>query len=105
MRKLTASLSLLGLSTLGGCVTLGGGSSTLLVNTDPQGALVTIDSVGECETPCSVRLDGPKTARIAKAGFVAKTFVLSPSGREVTIPLELAAASEGVDTTALPDLD
>ncbi|WP_375205870.1 PEGA domain-containing protein [Hyphococcus sp.] len=89
----------------GGCMTIGGGASTLMVKTDPEGALLAIDGVGECETPCSVRLDGPKQARIAKAGFVSKTYVLSPGKNEVTIPLELAAASDDVDATALPDLD
>lgn len=90
---------------LTGCMTIGGGSSVMLVNTAPQGALVAIDGYGECETPCTIGLDAPKKARIAKAGFVSKTFVLSPGSREVTIPLELAAASEDVDASALPDLE
>ena len=90
---------------LTGCMTLGGGSSTMLVNTDPPGALVTIEGFGECESPCTVRLDAPRKARVAKAGFLSKTYVLSPGSREVTIPLELAAASDDVDTTTLPDLD
>ncbi len=105
MRILMRIFSAVGVLSLGGCLTMPGGTTTLLVNTDPQGALVAIDGVGECETPCTIRLDGPKKARIAKAGFVTKTYVLSPSGRDVTIPLELAAASDDVDTTALPDLD
>ena len=89
---------------LGGCVTTGGGS-TLLVNTDPQGALVAIDGAGECESPCTVKLDGPRRARIAKAGFVALDVMLTPNRRSVTIPLELAAASDDVDTETLPELD
>jgi hypothetical protein len=84
---------------------MGGGSSMLLVQTDPAGALLTIDGVGECETPCRIRLDGPKKAKIAKAGFVAKDYMLSPGKSEVTIPLELAAASDDVDATALPDIE
>ena len=95
----------LGFMLLGGCVTMGGGASTMLVQTDPAGALVAIDGVGECETPCRIRLDAPKKARIAKAGFVSKEYMLSPGKSEVTIPLELAAASDDVDATALPDLD
>ena len=104
MRK-PAFLLLAALTLLGGCMTIGGGASTLLVKTDPEGALLSIDGVGECETPCSVLLDGPKQARVAKAGFVSKTYVLSPGRSEVTIPLELAAASDDVDATGLPDLD
>ncbi|WP_428409374.1 PEGA domain-containing protein [Hyphococcus sp.] len=95
----------LGFLLLSGCVTMGGGSSMLLVQTDPAGALLTIDGVGECETPCRIRLDGPKKAKIAKAGFVAKDYMLSPGKSEVTIPLELAAASDDVDATALPDIE
>ena len=89
----------------GGCATLGGGASTVEVITTPPGALLTIDGVGSCETPCPVKLDGPRRARIAKAGYVSLTVTLSPGRRAVTIPLELAAPSEPVDTTALPDLN
>ncbi len=103
MRHLAAVLLMV---CTGGCATLGGGSSsTLLVNTSPPGALVSIDSYGECESPCTVRLDRPRQARIAKAGFISATVTLAPGRKSVTIPLELAAASDDVDAVALPDLN
>ena len=90
---------------LGGCVTVGGGTATRMIVTEPPGAVLTIDGAGECETPCSVKLAGPLRARIAKAGFVATTVTLTPGRGDIVIPLELAAPSTGVDTTALPELD
>jgi hypothetical protein len=91
---------------LGGCQTIGGSGDILNLQTDPPGALVTIDGAGECETPCSIKLNGPQNARIAKAGFVTQYVVLNPSSKkQVVVPLELAAASESVDETALPELD
>ncbi|WDI31130.1 PEGA domain-containing protein [Hyphococcus flavus] len=94
---------------LGGCQTmnfLGGAGDKLNLQTDPPGALVEIEGVGSCETPCTIRLDSPQKARIAKAGFVTQYVVLNPSARkEVVVPLELAAASDEVDATALPELD
>ncbi len=93
------------LSMLGGCQTIGGAGDTLTLQTTPPGALVTIEGVGECETPCTIKLDGPQNARIAKAGFVTQFVTLNPSRKPATLPLELAAASKDVDTTALPELD
>ena len=101
--RLTAIV--IGMALLGGCVTTGGGGSVRQVITTPPGALLTIDGVGECETPCSVKLDGPRQARIAKAGFITVTIVLTPGRKAITVPLELAAASESVDTQALPAID
>lgn len=92
-----------------GCVTdgLGAGPRARNVNvvTTPPGAVLTIDGAGECETPCIVRLDGPKQARLAKAGFIAMNVVLTPDKRTIAIPLELAAPSGAVDAAALPELD
>jgi len=90
---------------LGGCMTIPGVSTVQMVNTDPQGVLLTIDGKGECETPCTVKLDGPQKARLAKAGFQTITVTLAPGKSEVTIPMQLAAASTGVDSTELPELD
>ncbi len=89
----------------GGCVTLGGGAKQVNVLSDPPGALLAIDGVGECETPCKVKLDGPRVARLAKAGFLPVTITLTPDRRSLTVPMELAAASEDVDAVALPDLE
>lgn len=91
---------------LNGCQTFGGPGDILNLQTDPPGALVTIDGAGECETPCSIKLDGPQNARIAKAGFVTQYVTLNPSSqKQVVVPLELAAASEEVDEAELPELD
>lgn len=100
--RIIASLAALAL--LSGCQTLGGGAQIVSLQTDPPGALVVIDGAGQCETPCTVKLDGPKKARIAKAGFVTQYLTLSPGKREIVVPLELAAASEDVDETELPEL-
>lgn len=97
-----AALSCLALA---GCVSIGDSARTLDVITDPPGAQLTIDGVGTCETPCTVKLDRARQARIAKAGFISTTVTLTPDRRAVTIPLELAAASEDVDAVALPDLN
>lgn len=89
-----------------GCLTTpGGGASVREIITDPPGAMVTLESGGSCETPCTIKLDRPQKARIAKAGYVTVTAVIAPGGGKVKIPLELAAASTGVDATALPELD
>ncbi|MEO1137602.1 MAG: PEGA domain-containing protein [Pseudomonadota bacterium] len=101
MRTIAATISFI---MLGGCLSAGGGARTIDVLTDPPGAQLTIEGVGVCETPCSVKLDRPRQARIAKAGFVATTVTLTPDRRALTIPLELAAASEDVDADELPHL-
>lgn len=90
---------------LGGCQTFGGAGNLLSLQTDPPGALVVIEGAGQCETPCTIKLDGPQKARIAKAGFVTQYLTLSPGKKEIIVPLELAAASDDVDTTELPELD
>jgi len=88
---------------LSGCLTSGGMRE---IRTNPPGALVTIDGYGECETPCTVKLDEPRYARIAKAGYVAKTYLIEPGRGPIELPpLELAAASDDVDTTGLPDIE
>ncbi|PQA86689.1 PEGA domain-containing protein [Hyphococcus luteus] len=91
-----------------GCMTLGGigdGARQVTVNTEPAGALLAIDGAGECETPCKVKLDGPRRARLAKAGFVTRIITLTPDRRSLTVPMELAAATDDVDAVALPSLD
>ncbi|MEZ5892203.1 MAG: PEGA domain-containing protein [Parvularculaceae bacterium] len=90
---------------LSGCMTIGGGASTRNIITEPPGALVTFENGATCETPCTVKLDKPQKIRVAKAGFVSTSVVISPGGGAVKVPLELAAASEGVDTEALPELN
>lgn len=108
MRILAAPVLLLA----SGCVTddigfggIGAGARNVTVVSEPPGAVLTVEGAGECETPCVVRLDGSKKARLAKAGFVAMNVVLTPDKRTIAIPLELAAPSGDVDSTALPELD
>lgn len=107
MRVLVSAIAVLALS---GCQTidlgnLTGPGETLTINSDPQGALLTLYDYGECETPCTIKINEQRKARIAKAGFKTLELTLQPSRNAVTIPLELAAASEGVDEVALPELD
>ena len=85
------------------CSTLSG-SETVEISTVPSGALVTIDGVGECETPCSIRLDAQRQATIAKAGYLSRRVVLSPRTKDFTLDLELAAATDDVDAVQLDDL-
>ena len=87
---------------LSGCLTSGGIRE---IRSTPSGAFVAIDGFGECETPCTVKLDEPRRIRVAKAGYVTQNFILEPKGGAIDIPLELAAASENVDTVVLPELE
>lgn len=92
----------------GGCQTLDlglGGPKMTEVVTDPPGATMQVLGFGECETPCTVELDKPRTVTIAKAGFKALRFDLDPGKSRLNIKLELVAATEGVDETALPEID
>lgn len=77
----------------------------LEIHSAPAGAFVLIDGYGTCETPCTVKLDEPRTARISRTGFVTQEVALEPGEDKVDITLELAAASEDVDAIALPDLE
>ena len=87
---------------LSGCMTLGGGRE---IRSIPSGALVTLPGFGECETPCTIKLDRTRRITIAKAGYRPRRVDIEPEGAPVTIPLDLAAPTEEVDTQALPDLD
>ena len=88
---------------LSGCLATSNGMRT--INSEPPGALVTVQGFGQCETPCTVRLDDHRNITVAKAGYKARRFVLGPDGGEVNVELELAAPAGDVDSTALPDLD
>ncbi len=91
---------------LGGCQSVSISGDKLRLQTDPPGALVVVAGAGECETPCTIRLNEPQRARIAKAGYVTRYVILNPSRRkQVIVDLELAAASEDVDAVELPALE
>ena len=88
-----------------GCKTFGGGGPTIVqVNSEPAGALVRVEGFGECETPCTVEVDKPRRAQVAKAGYNPKQIMLEPGKRKVTVTLELSAPTTGVDETELPEL-
>ncbi len=93
-----AFLSLL----LPGCMLSSGNISE--INTLPAGALVTVDGLGECETPCTLELEQPRKLTIAKAGYKSVRIILEPNGKDVSIDLELAAPTEEVDAISLPDI-
>lgn len=88
---------------LSGCLASSGGMRT--IESTPAGALVTIEGYGECETPCTVKLDGYRQVTVAKAGYKAQRFGVKPGGKTIQVILELAAPSGEVDATALPELD
>ena len=90
-----------------GCKTLTGGapaSTITLINSDPAGAEVTIEGFGECVTPCRVEIDKPRAVKVAKAGYLAQNFQITPDKKRVDLKLELAAPTTDVDATALPEL-
>ena len=89
-----------------GCQTLalGGGPTIVRVSSMPEGALLRVDGFGECETPCTVEVDKPRMATIAKAGYKPQRVTLEPGKRKVAITLELSAPTTDVDTTQLPEL-
>lgn len=92
----TAALS------LGGCLTMGGVRE---IRSNPTGAYLSIEGFGSCETPCTVKLDGPRQARLARIGYVTQDIIIEPGIRPLTVTMVLAAASEDVDALALPDLE
>lgn len=75
------------------------------ITSDPPGALVRIAEFGECETPCTVKLDVVRELTIAKAGYKAQRFRVAPGGKDVHVILELAAPTSDVDAAELPELD
>ena len=85
------------------CTTTGGSGLTTITS-NPEGATVRIDGFSDCETPCAVRLDSPADVTVAKAGYTAERFRVSPGEKSVSVELELAAPTEGVEETELPEL-
>jgi PEGA domain-containing protein len=88
---------------LSGCLLSSGNVSR--INTLPSGALVTVEGLGECETPCTIELKQRRRITIAKAGYKSLRIDLEPDGNDVSIELELAAPTQDIDAIALPDLD
>ena len=88
---------------LTGCLATGGEVRT--ITSQPDGALVRIDGFGECETPCTVKLDGRREVTVAKAGYKAQRFGITPGNRDIHVILDLAAPTQDVDAETLPSLD
>ncbi len=86
-----------------GCLTTSGSVRT--ITSEPTGATVRIAEFGECETPCTVKLDELREMTVAKAGYTAQRFYVAPGNKEVHVILQLAAPTKDVDTTELPALD
>jgi len=80
------------------------GPQIVLVETDPAGALVRVEGFGECESPCRIEVDAPRTLTIGKAGYEAQRTVITPGDRTVRLTLKLAAPTTTVDQETLPDL-
>ncbi|MCB2114482.1 MAG: PEGA domain-containing protein [Parvularculaceae bacterium] len=103
-----AAFFLIAAAALPGCQTLnvfGGSSSTIVrVSSEPEGAVVTLDGYGSCETPCTVEIDKPREAKIGRAGYNSQNVTLTPGKRSVKVTLELSAPTTKVDETAMPEL-
>ena len=91
------ALALLGLAA---CATPPDGPLTLA--SEPSDATVQLSDGRDCRTPCSVPLERPVTATVAKAGFRAKTVTLSPQRRgTLTVALEPAGRAGEVEEIEL----
>lgn len=88
---------------LSGCFATAGEVRT--ITSEPGGALVRVDGFGECETPCTIKLDGRREVTVAKAGYKAQRFGVSPGSKDVHVILQLAAPTHDVDAETLPSLD
>ena len=73
--------------------------------TSPPGATVTVAGYGQCETPCTVQLDGVRDIIVAKAGYKKRELSIAPDQGRVALDLELAAPTTGVEADALPPLE
>lgn len=87
-----------------GCLTILG-DDTIDIETTPPGATVTLEGFGQCETPCSIEIGETRRVTVAKAGYKPVRLSVPPNSRDISILLELAAPTDEVDTTTLPDLD
>ena len=88
---------------LSGCFATAGEVRT--ITSEPDGALVRVEGFGECETPCTIKLDGRREVTVAKAGYKAQRFGVTPGSKDIHVILELAAPTQDVDAETLPSLD
>ena len=87
-----------------GCLTILG-DDQIDIETTPPGATVTLEGYGECETPCSIEIGQTRRVTVAKAGYKPVRLSVPPNSRDISILLELAAPTEEIDSTSLPDLE
>jgi hypothetical protein len=80
------------------------GPKIVLVDTEPQGALVRVEGFGECQSPCRIEVDAMRSLTIAKAGYDAKRIVIDPKSKKVLVKLTLSAPTTDVEQNALPEL-
>lgn len=74
------------------------------IASEPAGAEVQIEGYGTCFTPCRIEIDRQRNITVAKAGFLAERFAISPGQKSVALKLKLAAPTKDVDKATLPDL-
>ena len=84
------------------CQTLG--SNLARIETNPPGALVRVEGFGSCESPCTIELDAVRKVTVAKAGYLKEEFEIAPGAGVIRLDMALAAPTEDVESTALPDL-
>ena len=103
MKRLIIAVAIFALA---GCQTLsfGGGSSVTTIESDPNGANVTVEGYGECNTPCTVGHDVDRMITVAKTGYKPQRFVIKPGSKRVRVELEQSASTEDVEATAMPEL-
>ncbi len=99
------SATTIGVLALAGSGCLATGGETRTIKSTPTGAQVQVEGYGDCDTPCTVKLDGMREITVAKAGFKAQRFRIAPGGGDVNVVLELAAPTSDVATEALPELN
>ncbi|MEO0399154.1 MAG: PEGA domain-containing protein [Pseudomonadota bacterium] len=89
-----------------GCLSLSACANSMTkIVTTPPGATVTVAGYGQCETPCTVELDGARRITVAKAGYKRRDLVVGPDAGNVKLDLELAAPTQGVEAGELPPLN
>ena len=80
------------------------GPKIVLVETEPQGALIRVEGFGECQSPCRIEVDTTRNLTIAKAGYNAERIVIDPQSKKVLVRLTLSAPTTDVEEDALPEL-
>lgn len=96
------SLTVAALS-LSACATANG-AKIVLVDTEPQGALIRVEGFGECQSPCRIEVDATRNLTIAKAGYNAERIVIDPKSKKVLVKLTLSAPTTDIEADTLPEL-